>query len=55
MSDKTNRIKPYGDAWGGDGQVQLSFTLPIPAGTLAREAAKRLAAQMGWRMLRWCI
>ncbi len=46
MSDKTNRIKPYGDAWG-DGQVQLSFTLPIPAGTLAREAAKRLAAQMG--------
>ncbi|HHY14675.1 MAG TPA: hypothetical protein GX521_01235 [Firmicutes bacterium] len=46
VSDKTNRIKPYGDAWG-DGQVQLSFTLPIPAGTLAREAAKRLAAQMG--------
>ena len=39
-------IKPYGDSWG-DGQVQLSFTLPIPAGPRAREAARRLAAQMG--------
>lgn len=41
-----NLIKPYGDAWG-DGQVQLSFTLPIPAGPKAQEAAKRLAQQMG--------
>lgn len=39
-------IRPYGDSWG-DGQVQLSFTLPLPAGPRAREAAKRLAAQMG--------
>lgn len=39
-------IKPYGDSWG-DGQVQLSFTLPLPAGPRAQEAAKRLAAQMG--------
>ncbi len=46
MRDKTNLIKPYGDSWG-DGQVQLSFTLPIPAGPQAQEAAKRLAAKMG--------
>ncbi len=39
-------IKPYGDSWG-DGQIQLSFTLPIPSGPQAQEAAKRLATQMG--------
>lgn len=39
-------IKPYGDSWG-DGQVQVSFTLPIPMGPKAHEAANRLAAQMG--------
>lgn len=40
------QIRPYGDSWG-DGQVQLSFTLPLPAGPKAREAANRLVAQMG--------
>ncbi len=40
-------LKPYGDSWG-DGQVQLSFTLPLPTGPLALEAAKRLAVQMGF-------
>lgn len=39
-------IRPYGDSWG-DGKVQLSFTLPVPAGPRAQEAAKRLAAKMG--------
>lgn len=39
-------IKPYGDSWG-DGQIQLSFTLPIPSGPQAQEAAKCLATQMG--------
>jgi len=41
-----NRIKPYGDTTG-DGAVQLSFTLPLPSGGLAREAARRLCEQMG--------
>ncbi|HHT68875.1 MAG TPA: hypothetical protein GXZ85_06420 [Firmicutes bacterium] len=46
MNPNDKVIKPYGDSWG-DGQVQLSFTLPIAAGPLALEAAKRLALQMG--------
>lgn len=46
MKSQDNVIKPYGDSWG-DGQVQLSFTLPVPAGPIALEAAKRLGAQMG--------
>lgn len=40
-------LKPYGDS-SGDGQVQLSFTLPLPAGPLALEAAKRLTVHMGF-------
>lgn len=39
-------MKPYGDTLG-DGQVQLSFTLPLPAGPRAQEAAKTLARKMG--------
>ena len=44
-------IRPYGDTTG-DGQVQLSFTLPVPFGTerdrlLAEGAALQLAAKMG--------
>jgi beta-lysine 5,6-aminomutase beta subunit len=46
VSSNDKVIKPYGDAWG-DGQVQISFTLPLPAGPLALEAAKRLATHMG--------
>lgn len=38
-------IKPYGDTTN-DGAVQLSFTLPLKAGGLAREAARRLCEQM---------
>lgn len=40
------RVKPYGDTLN-DGMMQLSFTLPIPKGVEAEEAAKRLALKMG--------
>ena len=40
-------IKPYGDQ-ANDGMIQLSFTLPVPAGAKAREAAKTLIALMGF-------
>ena len=44
-------IRPYGDTTG-DGQVQLSFTLPVPFGTAderarAEGAALQLAGKMG--------
>ena len=39
-------IKPYGDTTN-DGAMQLSFTLPAPAGAQAREAARRLCEKMG--------
>jgi len=38
-------ILPYGDTTG-DGAVQLSFTLPVPIGGKAREAARQLCLQM---------
>jgi beta-lysine 5,6-aminomutase beta subunit len=40
-------IRPYGDATG-DGQVQLSFTLPIGASDRGRQAALDLAKKMGF-------
>ena len=53
MSKKRSRaasvpsiIRPYGDATG-DGQVQVSFTLPIPSDKRAEGAALQLAAKMG--------
>jgi methanogenic corrinoid protein MtbC1 len=39
-------IRPYGDTTG-DGMVQLSFSLPVPAGKRAEAAALRLAGKMG--------
>lgn len=39
-------VRPYGDTLG-DGLVQVSFSLPIPPGPEAREAARRLAGMMG--------
>jgi beta-lysine 5,6-aminomutase beta subunit len=50
-SRSTQIIRPYGDTTG-DGQVQLSFTLPVPFGKpeekeLAEGAALQLAAKMG--------
>ena len=47
--DKTldlKKIKPYGDTMN-DGKVQLSFTLPVPEGAEAIEAAKQLIRKMG--------
>lgn len=48
--DKTldlTKVKPYGDTMN-DGKVQLSFTLPVPIGAEAIEAAKQLLKQMGF-------
>lgn len=42
-----SHIKPYGDQMN-DGAVQLSFTLPVPNGPRAREAARQLASSMGF-------
>ncbi|MFA6434153.1 MAG: OAM dimerization domain-containing protein [Elusimicrobiales bacterium] len=41
-------IKPYGDTLD-DGAVQLSFTLPIPCGGKAREAAKLYVQKLGFK------
>ena len=41
------KIKPYGDTMN-DGKTQLSFTLPVPAGEEAIEAAKQLLKKMGF-------
>ena len=40
------KIKPYGDTMN-DGMVQLSFTLPVPYGEEANEAARVLVKKMG--------
>ena len=40
-------IKTYGDSLN-DGAVQVSFTLPVPAGDEAKEAARQLALKMGF-------
>ncbi|MFA7115972.1 MAG: OAM dimerization domain-containing protein [Bacteroidales bacterium] len=48
--DKTldlTKAKPYGDTMN-DGKVQLSFTLPVPMGDEAIEAAKQLIIKMGF-------
>jgi len=39
-------VRPYGDTTG-DGMVQVSFTLPVPADQRAGGAALQLAAKMG--------
>ena len=39
-------VTAYGDTTG-DGMVQLSFTLPVPAGTRAEGAARLFANRMG--------
>jgi beta-lysine 5,6-aminomutase beta subunit len=48
--DKTldlTKVKPYGDTMN-DGKMQLSFTLPVPAGDEAVEAAKQLLKKLGF-------
>ncbi|NLM06361.1 MAG: hypothetical protein GX219_05515 [Tissierellia bacterium] len=39
-------IMPYGDTMN-DGKVQMSFSLPVPQGPEANEAAKQLMSKMG--------
>lgn len=46
MNADFTRVKPYGDTLN-DGMTQLSFTLPVPCGEEAREAARQLAGKMG--------
>ncbi|RAY14006.1 lysine 2,3-aminomutase [Actinomadura craniellae] len=46
QADTRQVIRPYGDTTG-DGMVQVSFTLPVPAGARAEAAALSLAGQMG--------
>ena len=41
------QVKPYGDTMN-DGMVQLGFSLPVPAGDEAVEAARQLARKMGF-------
>ncbi|HEY7484964.1 MAG TPA: OAM dimerization domain-containing protein [Streptosporangiaceae bacterium] len=45
-ADTRQVIRPYGDTTG-DGMVQLSFSLPVPAGKRAEAAALQLAGKMG--------
>jgi len=40
------KVKPYGDTMN-DGMMELTFTLPVPYGEEASEAAKQLAKKMG--------
>lgn len=40
------KVKAYGDSLN-DGKVQISFTLPLPYGEEAKEAARQLAMKMG--------
>ncbi|HHV27682.1 MAG TPA: hypothetical protein GXX63_10880 [Tissierellia bacterium] len=40
------KVKPYGDTMN-DGMMQLGFTLPVPDGDEAVEAAKQLLKKMG--------
>ena len=41
-----SRVMPYGDLLG-DGAMQLSFTLPIPASPEAKEGAKQYVEKLG--------
>ncbi|MDO5036786.1 MAG: OAM dimerization domain-containing protein [Tissierellia bacterium] len=41
-------VRPYGDTMN-DGMVQLSFTLPVPTGLEATEAAKQFALAQGFK------
>ncbi len=48
-------IKPYGDHLG-DGAMQLSFTLPVPASPEAKEAARLYVERLGFeRVLVACM
>ncbi len=40
------KVKPYGDTMN-DGKMEIAFSLPVPYGEEAEEAAKQLLKQMG--------
>ncbi len=46
MEHDLTKVKAYGDTLN-DGAMQVSFTLPVPAGDEAREAARQIALKMG--------
>ncbi len=46
MKNDLQKIRPYGDHLD-DGKIQLSFTLPLPANDLAKEAARQYLEKMG--------
>jgi beta-lysine 5,6-aminomutase beta subunit len=41
-----SKVKTYGDTLN-DGAMQVSFTLPVPAGDEAKEAARQMALKLG--------
>ena len=41
------KVKPYGDTLN-DGMMETMFTLPVPYGEEANEAARQLVKKMGW-------
>ncbi len=46
MKVDLTKLKTYGDTYN-DGAVQVSFTLPVPPGDEAKEAARQIALKMG--------
>ncbi len=46
MADTPKTLKAYGDT-RDDGMVQVSFTLPVACGPLAKEAGRAFAGQLG--------
>jgi len=52
MSTK-DMIRPYGDT-SGDGKMQLSFSLPVPADAWGKEAARLLLKGMGFDEIEVC-
>lgn len=46
MAVDLGKVKTYGDTLN-DGAMQVSFTLPVPAGDEAKEAARQIALKMG--------
>lgn len=53
MKPEKNQIRPYGDHLD-DGKMQLSFTLPMPAGELAKEAARLYLEKLGFENVQIC-
>ncbi len=47
MTTEKHIIRPYGDR-RDDGAVQLAFTLPVPVGERAREAAIQYVKKLGF-------